>query len=132
MQNTPSGCQNGVVPSLDHESPTVCSVPQSCPTLCDPMDCSPPGSSVHRDSPGKNIGVGCHTLLQGIFPIQGLNSGLPRGRQILYPLSHQRGQLVLSLVLPVGDEVSGGCLSLREKREQTQLLSYTHDFKRNP
>ena len=32
----------------------------SCLTLCDPMDCSPPGSSVHRDSPGKNAGVGCH------------------------------------------------------------------------
>ena len=37
---------------------------QSCPTLCDPMDCSPPGSSVHEDSPGKNTGVGCHFLLQ--------------------------------------------------------------------
>ena len=46
---------------------------QSCPTLCDPMDCSPPGSSVHGDAPGKNTGVGCHVLLQGIFPTQGLN-----------------------------------------------------------
>ena len=36
---------------------------QSCPTLRDPMDCSPPGSSVHRDSPGKNTGVACHALL---------------------------------------------------------------------
>ena len=35
-------------------------VAQSCPTLCYPMDCSPPGSSVHGDSPGKNTGVGCH------------------------------------------------------------------------
>ena len=42
----------------------------------DPMDCSPPGSSVHGDSPGKNAGVGCHVLLQGIFPIQGSNPGL--------------------------------------------------------
>ena len=33
----------------------------------DPMDCSPPGSSVHGDSPGKNTGVGSHSLLQGIF-----------------------------------------------------------------
>ena len=33
-----------------------------------PMDCSPPGTSVHRDSPGKNTGVGCHALLQRIFP----------------------------------------------------------------
>ena len=38
----------------------VCLVTQSCPTLCDPMDCSPPGSSVHGDSPGRNAGVGCH------------------------------------------------------------------------
>ena len=37
---------------------------QSCPTLCDPMDYSPPGSSVHGDSPSKNTGVGCHVLLQ--------------------------------------------------------------------
>ena len=44
--------------------------------LCDPMDCSPPGSSVHRDSPGKNTRVGCHALLQGIFSTQGSNPGL--------------------------------------------------------
>ena len=43
----------------------LCSVAQSCPILCDPIDCSPPGSSVHRNSPGKNTGVGCHVLLQG-------------------------------------------------------------------
>ena len=46
---------------------------QLCPTFCDPVDYSPPGSSVHGDSPGKNTGVGCHALLQGIFPIQGSN-----------------------------------------------------------
>ena len=46
---------------------------QSCPTLCDPMDCSPPGSSVPGDSPGKNTGVGCCALLQGIFLTQGSN-----------------------------------------------------------
>ena len=49
---------------------------QSCPTLCDPMDCSPPGSSVHGDSPGKSTGVECHALLQGIFPTRGLNPHL--------------------------------------------------------
>ena len=37
---------------------------QLCPSLCDPMNCSLPGSSVHGDSPGKNTGVGCHFLLQ--------------------------------------------------------------------
>ena len=36
---------------------------QSCPALCDSMDCSPPGSSVHGDSPGKKTGLGCHDLL---------------------------------------------------------------------
>ena len=41
------------------------------------------------DSPGKSTGVGCHFLLQGIFPNQGSNSGLPHCRQILYSLSHQ-------------------------------------------
>ena len=51
-------------------------LPQLCPTLCNPRDCSLPGSSVHGDSPDKNIGVGCHALLQGIFPTQGLNAHL--------------------------------------------------------
>ena len=37
---------------------------QSCPTLCDPIDSSPPGSPRPWDSPGKNTGVGCHFLLQ--------------------------------------------------------------------
>ena len=37
------------------------------------MDCSPPGSSVHGDSPDKNPGVGCPVLLQGIFPTMGPN-----------------------------------------------------------
>ena len=64
-------------------------VTQLCLTLCDPMDCSPPGSSVHGDSPGKNTGVCCHALLQGIFPIQGSNPGLWHCRRILYCLSHQ-------------------------------------------
>ena len=41
----------------------LCLVAQLCPTLCDPMDCSLPGSSVHGDSSGKNTGVGFHTLL---------------------------------------------------------------------
>ena len=67
----------------------LCLVTQSCPTLCDPMDCSLPGSSVHRDSPGKNTGVGCHALLQGVFPTQGSNPDLTHRRWILYHLSHQ-------------------------------------------
>ena len=45
----------------------VCCV-QSCLTLCDPLDCSPPGFSVHGDSPGKYTGAGCRVFLQRIFP----------------------------------------------------------------
>ena len=69
--------------------PPGCLVAQSCLTLCDPMDYSPPVSSVHGDSPGKNTGMGCHALLQGIFPTQGLNPGLLHCRWTLYRLSHQ-------------------------------------------
>ena len=61
---------------------------QSCPTLCDPMDCSPLGSSVHGIFPGKNIGVGCHFLLQGIFLTQGLNPSLLQWQVDSLPLSH--------------------------------------------
>ena len=61
----------------------------SCPTLCNFMDCSLPGSSVLGDSPGKNTGVGCHALLQGIFPAPEGNSGPLHCKRILYCLSHQ-------------------------------------------
>ena len=49
---------------------------ESCPILCNPVDCAPPGSSVQGDSPSKNTGVGCHALLQGIFPTQVLKQSL--------------------------------------------------------
>ena len=71
------------------------SVAQSCPTLCDPVDYSPPGSSVKPMdrwlTPSKNTGVSCHFLLQGMFPAQGSNPCL---MQLLHwqvdslPLSH--------------------------------------------
>ena len=103
-------------------------VAQSCLTLCDPMDCSCLGFSVHGGPPGKNTGVGClflscisdflwaHgpyspwnspgrstgvgslSLLQGIFPTQGWNPGLPHCRQILYQLS-LKGSLLLCKAL---------------------------------
>ena len=63
-------------------------VPQLCLTLCNSMDCSPPGSSVQRSFPGKTTGVGHHSLLQRIFLTQGSNPGLPHCRQILDHLSH--------------------------------------------
>ena len=50
-----------------------------------------------RDSPGKNTGVGSHSLLQGIFLTQGSNLGLLNCRQILYHLSHQ-GSPIMRLI----------------------------------
>ena len=67
----------------------VCLVTPSRPTLCSPINCSPSGSSIHGDSPGKNTGVGCPALLQGILSTQRSNQGLPHCRQILYCLSQQ-------------------------------------------
>ena len=67
----------------------LCLVTHSCPTFCNPMDCSPPGSCVNGDCPGKNTGVGCRALLQGNFPTHGSNPGLLHCKQILYHLSHQ-------------------------------------------
>ena len=69
-------------------------------TLCNPTDCGPAGSSVHRDSLSKNTGVGCHALLQGIIPTQGSNPDLPHCKWILYCLSHQ-GSLVFDKYLGV-------------------------------
>ena len=59
-----------------------------CLTLCDPMDCSPPGSSVHGISQARVLGTGCHSLLQGIFPIQGLNPCLLHRQVNPLPLNH--------------------------------------------
>ena len=74
------------------------SVARSYPTLCNPMDCSPAGSSIHGNSPSKNTGMGCHALLQGIFPIQGSSPGLPHCRWIFYHLSHQGSPRILEWV----------------------------------
>ena len=63
---------------------------QLCLTLCDPMDCSLPCSSVCGNSPGKNTGMDCHALLQGIFQTQGSN---PR---LLCLLRWQAGSLPLA------------------------------------
>ena len=81
-----------------HSYSVLCLLAQSCPTLCNLMDYSPLGSSVHGDSPGKNTGVGCHAFLQGIFVTQGPNPGLPHGRQLLYHLSHQGSPSILEWV----------------------------------
>ena len=66
----------------------LCLVAESRLAFCDPMDCSSPGSSVHGNSPGKNTGVHCHALLQGIKPRS------PTLR-VDYCLSHQRSPRIL-------------------------------------
>ena len=76
----------------------LCLVAQLCLTLYDPMDCGPPGSSIHRDSPGKNTGEGCQALLQGILPMQGSNPSHLHCRQILYHLSHHSSPRILEWV----------------------------------
>ena len=79
---------------LREEIKFACLVVQLCLTPCDPLDCSPPGSSVRGIFSGKNTGMGCHflLLLQGIFPTQELNLSLLcllHCRRILHLLSHQ-------------------------------------------
>ena len=59
-------------------------VAQLCLTLCNPMD-----YTISGIPPGQNTGMGSHSLLQGIFPAQGWNPGLPHCGWILYQLSHQ-------------------------------------------
>ena len=61
-------------------------VTQSCLTLCDPMDCSPLGSSLHGILQSKNTGVGSHALLQGIIPVRRSNPCLLHCWQILHHL----------------------------------------------
>ena len=55
----------------------VCLVAQSCLTLCNPMDCSPPGSFVHGDSPGKNTGVRLPFPPPGDLPNPGIKPRSP-------------------------------------------------------
>ena len=75
-------------PSGPNTQRDVCALTWLCLTLCDPMYCSPPGSSVRGDSPGGNTGVGCHVLLQRIFLTQGSNLSLLRLQHCRWNLYH--------------------------------------------
>ena len=93
-----------------HEVPCGHELPKSMliELCCDPNDsesCSvvsdslrPHGLHGPWNSPGQNTGVESHSLLQGIFPTQGLNPGLPHCRQILYQLSHKGSPRILEWV----------------------------------
>ena len=78
----------------------LCIVAQSCPALCDLMDCSPPGTSVHGDSPGQNTGVDCHALLQGILPTQGLTVILSYASKVMLNILQTRLQQYVNEELP--------------------------------
>ena len=100
----------------------LCLVTQSYPTLCNPMDCSLPGSSVHGDSQGKNTIVGCHTLLQGIFLTQELSPDLPHCRQILYHLNKQGSPQILEW------EAYPFCRESSQHRDQTRVSCIAGGF----
>ena len=70
----------------------ICLVAQSCPTLCDPMDCNPPGSSVHGDSPTKNTRVGYQCPPPGDCPNPGIEPRSPS-----FPLSLSSSLLKIKL-----------------------------------
>ena len=83
---------------------------QSCLTLCDSVDRSPPGPSVHGDSPGTNAGVGCHFLLKGIFPPRNHTRVSSMGRQVLHLLlvpPGVTGEAFREMRLHVGDTKLG-------------------------
>ena len=62
-----------------------CLVTKSCPTLCDPVDYKPAMQLCPWDFLGKNSGVGCYFLLQGIFPMQGIQLRSPTLRADALP-----------------------------------------------
>ena len=72
----------------------LCLIAQLCLTLCDPMDCSPPGSLVHGDCSCKNTEVGSLSLLQGIFWSQESNWGSPALQADSLPAELSRKPLV--------------------------------------
>ena len=85
-------------------------VAQSCLTLCNPMDCSPPDFSVHGILQARTLEWVAHSLLQGVFPTQGSSSSLLHCRQILYHLSHQGSPCVKLFIFCCA--VAQSCLTL--------------------
>ena len=72
------------------------SISESCSVLSDSLQTN--GLHSPWNSPGQNTGAGSLSLLQGIFPTQGSNPGLPHRRQILYQLSHRGSPRILEWV----------------------------------
>ena len=99
------------------------------------MDCSPPGSSVHGDFPGKNTGMGCYILFKRFFPTQASNPGLLHCRLILYHMYHLVAQWEEqeTLILFLGWEDSPGignpkplqCPCLENSMARESLIGYS-------
>ena len=85
---------------------------KSCLTLCNPKDCSPPGSSGHGDSPSKKTSVGCHTLLNPCLPNPGIEP----------TFSHIVGGFLLSELPGKPDNTGVGTLSLLQGNFSIQEL----------
>ena len=93
-------------------------VAQSCLTLCDPMDYRP------WNSPAQNNGVGSLSLLQGIFPTQGSNPGIPHCRWSLYQLSHKGSPRILEwAAIPSPEDLSDPGIKLGSPTLQADSLS---------
>ena len=104
---------------LCHRTQNAWAVTQLCPTLCNPMGHSRPGSSIHRNFPGKNTGAGCHFLLQEIFPTQELN------RQLLCLLHWQADPLPLChLGSPIDTTMSHLILTTNLQRRGINFMTF--------
>ena len=95
-------------------------VAQSRPALCNPMDCSPPGSSVHRIL--KSTGVGCHFLLQG------LNPGI---LHILYHLSHRMDNTLIQIKM-LGETSEEKVLNHHPSGEGDESVGSARSERRRP
>ena len=96
--------------SPHQQNKVVCvrSITQSCPTLCDPMDCSLPCSSIHGISQARVLEWGCHFLLQGLFLTQGLSPPSPALAGAVFT-TEPRGKPQIKFYPPLkGVRIEGG------------------------
>ena len=99
-------------------------VAQSCPTLCDSMDFSPLGSSVHGDFSRQEYWSGLPCFLPGDLPTQGFNPGLLHCRQILFCLSH--GGSPTSFYSKLFLEIRASQVALVVKKKKTKKPTCQH------
>ena len=108
--------------SIHFECEVKALVTQLCPTLCDPMDCSPPGSSVHGIFQARILEWVANFLLQGTFLTQGLNPSLLHWQVDSLPLSHLESP---AFPLEAAEEIicpSSPSAMCRKVQESSQLL----------